>query len=659
MKTLSTYLKNDLINFFALLFYSSLKRSVLLLLLLCCSQVTYTQPPLDSLLRKVQYQNEDSLKAKLYYDIGVSYYYKDKGLFKTYIDSLYRLSRKINYSWGSGLAYSAYANYYRYLNDWDKMKFNLQKSDSICRRLGNESHLMFNKGLYALYYKQLGDYKKALKLNLEILYYYEQNGPKREEAKFLGGIAILLQQLERYKEAADYYKRSIRLRKEIKDFNGQSVALLNLGGMLAEQKKYSSAEPYLLESLRLQKAFNETLIIKTCQANLVHVYAETGRCMKSLKLAKECSAFYEKEGDTLNSLKIAFYQSIAYTNLKQYDKALSVLRAKHVWVKDNPDYSESEADLLWHYYKVYKAMGKMDVALEYFEEAKTLEDINKTMEVQHGVSQMKERYETEKKHRENEQLKKDNELKDLQISQRNYLVFGSILLLLLMGIIAFTTIRYNRLKAVKIAVEMEQRLLQSQMNPHFIFNVLHAIHTYMLKKDTEESGKLLTSFARLVRSILQHSSTDNISLSEELKWLKDYMRLQQLRFNNAFDYTIEIDDQISPDNLLLPPMLIQPFIENAIEHGFSELDKPGELHISYKKIGKEVEIRITDNGKGFSVDEPAHMKKEHESVAIQITEKRIILLNRRRKGAFKFEISSKPTEGTTVLFSIPYNTLFD
>ncbi|WP_341900682.1 histidine kinase [Fluviicola taffensis] len=659
MKTLSTYLKNDLINFSALLFYSPLKRTLLFLLLLCCSHVTYTQPPLDSLLRKIHYQNEDTLKAKLYYDIGRSYFAKDRGLFKTYTDSSFRLARKLKYSNGLGLVYAAYGFYYSLENDWEKVKFNLQKSDSIYEKLGNTSRIIRNKELYSNYYNYFREYDKALQNDLLILKYYEQNGPKTSEAKMLGSVALLLTYLQRYKEAEVYYKKSIALRKELKDLIGQSTALLNFGGMLAERGLYSRAEPYLEESLQLQKVLkNEQNTIMT-EANLAHVYAETGRPNKALRLVYGCRSFFEKYQDTTNLVAIAIYESIAFTKLKQYNEALRSLKSNHHWVKNQLPYRKVEADLLWQYYRVYKTMGKTDVALEYFEEAKALQDFTEEMSVQHGVSRMKEQFETEKKQRENEQLKKDNELKDLQISQRNYLVFGSILLLLLMGIIAFITIRYNRLKAGKVAVEMEQRLLQSQMNPHFIFNVLHAIHTFMLKKDTEESGKLLTSFARLVRSILQHSSTDNISLSEEMKWLKDYMRLQQLRFNNGFDYTIEIDDQISPDNLLLPPMLIQPFIENAIEHGFSELDKPGELHISYKKIGKEVEIRITDNGRGFSVDEPVRVKKEHESVAIQITEKRIFLLNKRRKGAFKFEISSKPSEGTTVLFSIPFNTLFD
>lgn len=648
-------------EFFRKQFRAEQRGRYLILCFLCAFAHAFNaQPPLDSLLRKVHYQQEDSIKAKLYYDIGVSYFYSDKALFRSYMDSVQRLSRRINYSKGIGLAYAAYGNYYMSLNDWDKMKYNLQKSDSIFRKLGNEqSRLMFSKGLYAHYYKLQGDYKKALQINLEILHYHEKNGPRSDEAKMLGAIAILLQQLERYKEAADYYKRSIRIRKEIKDFSGQSIASLNLGGMLAEQKQYTSAEPYLLEALRLQKDFQQEKVIKTAQANLAHVYAETGRSRKALELAKGCEAFYLGEMDTTNAVKISFYQCIAYMKQKQYDKALAVLNAKHNWIRNNRDYSELEADMLWHYYRVYKTMGKMEVALEYFEEAKELEDNNSSMEIQHGISRMKEQYETEKKQRENLQLRQENLLKDIKLSRLNYFIYGTVLLLLLMSVIAYTTVRYNRLKAEKIAVEMEQRLLQSQMNPHFIFNVLNAIHTYMLKKDTEESGKLLTSFARLVRSILQHSSTDHISLEEELKWLKDYMRLQQLRFSNAFDYTIEIDEQLSPDNLLLPPMLIQPFIENAIEHGFSELDKPGKLIISYKKVGKEVEISITDNGRGFSTDRPVNPKKEHESMAIQITEKRIQLLNKKRKGAFKFQIGSIPMKGTTVVFSIPYNTLFD
>lgn len=636
-----------------------LKRNLLLLAIVFLSFGAYTQVSLDSLLHQVSYQKEDTTKAKLYYDIAKSYFNKDRSMFKIYTDSMFRLSRKLKYSNGIGLSYAAYSFYYSYENDWEKVKFNLQKSDSVYEKLGKTAQIMRNKELYSVYYKYVGEYNKALQNDLQLLKYYERNGPKISEAKMLGAIALLLTQLERYKEAEVYYKKSIDLRKEMHDYLGESRALLNYGAMLAERGLFVRAEPYLVESIRLQKLMNDESNAVVSKANLVHVYAETGRSKKALDLAKECISAFTKDKDTANLVKMGIYESIAYTKLKQYNKAILALNTKHHFVKNQKHYRQLEADFLWQYYKVYKAMGKTDIALEYLEESKSLEDLSRDIRIQHGVSRAKEHYESAKKQQENLQLRRDNELKDLQISQRNYFVFGSILLIVLMCIIAFTTIRYNRLKNEKIAVEMEQRLLQTQMNPHFIFNVLHAIHTYMLRKDTHESGKLLTSFARLIRSILQHSSTDNIPLSEELNWLKDYIRLQQLRFTDSFKYSVEIDETISPDNMLLPPMLIQPFIENAIEHGFSGLDKPGKLTISYKKTGKEVEIRITDNGKGFSAENLTSTTKEHESAAVQITEKRIILLNKRRKGAFKFSISSVPAEGTSVYFSIPYKTLFD
>lgn len=634
-------------------------RSIVVVLFCIFASSSYAQPPLDSLLRKVRYQNDDTLKANLYYDIGMRYALKDRNVFKSYVDSLQRLSRKINYAKGTGMAYSAYGYYYCLEKEWPKMKAQLQKSDSIFDQLNETSRMITNKGTYTLYYSYHKDFDKELQLLLEILAYREKTNSKPEVAKTLGRIGVVMQQLQRYKEAKEYYLRSIRVREEIKDLSGKSLILTNLGGMLNQQKLFSEAEPYLLESLRIQETLKQHNVILTCQANLAHVYMETGKARKGVEMITETEAYYEKQKDTFNLVKLAIIKALGYTKLKQFDQALSVLKAKHSWIKGNPVYAIQEGNLLWEYYKVYKAMGKTDVALEYFEEANEMREQNDQLDVQHGISRMKEQYETEKKQRENEQLKRDNELKDLQIRQRNYLIFGSILLLLLISIIAFSAIRNSKLKAKNKAIEMEQRLLQSQMNPHFIFNVLHAIHTFMLKKDTEESGKLLTSFARLVRSILQHSSKDSIPLSEELNWLRDYIRLQQLRFTDSFNYTIEIDEQLSSDNVLLPPMLIQPFIENAIEHGFQESDKSGELHVSYKKVGEEVEIRISDNGNGFSEEDLVRGEKEHESVAVQITEKRINLLNKKRKGAFKFNISSKPKEGTIVLFSVPYHTLFD
>lgn len=633
--------------------------SIAVVVLVCLfGGLAYSQP--KELLKKLRYhQKEDTVKAKLYYEIARNSFGMDTRLYKAYTDSSFQLATKLKFSKQIALTHAAYGFYYTLTNEWKRTIYHLKKSDSIYKKLGNKFLIIKNQAYYTNYYKFIGDYDKALDNCLEILRYYDKNNIKPEKAALLGEIGILLHDLERIDEAEGYERKSLALFRELKNDMEVSRILLNLGSLLVEQKRYAEAESYLNESLEIQKNLNDEERIFACKLIMASLYSETNRPHKALKLANECDKFYEKYSDTINLVMSSMHKSRAYTILKQYDKAIEGLKLRHPLIKGNPRHLGLESNMQEEFFNVYIKMGNPEMAVKYLQGSKALFEANQDAEIQRAISRAREEYETEKKQEENRQLRRDNELKDLQISQRNYFIYGSILLILLIFGIAAIAVRNNRLKSEKATMEIEQRLLQTQMNPHFIFNVLHAIHTSMLKQDTEESGKLLTSFARLVRSILQHSSINNISLSEELNWLKDYIRLQQLRFGNSFNFTIEIDDQISPDNLLLPPMLIQPFIENAIEHGFSELDKPGELHISYKKTGKEVEIKISDNGKGFLVNEPIRVKKEHESVAIQITEKRIILLNKRRKGAFKFEIVSKPNEGTSVLFSIPYLTLFD
>ncbi|WP_343747464.1 histidine kinase [Fluviicola sp.] len=633
----------------------------LMTVVLCClfAGLAYSQP--KELLEQLRrHKKEDTVKAKLYYEIARNSFGLDTRLYKAYTDSSFRLASRLKFSQQIALTHSAYGFYYSLTNEWGKTMYHLKKSDSIYKRLGDTFRIIKNQNYYTNYYKFIGDYDKALKNCLEILRYYDKHHIKPEKAALLGEIGGLLDDLGREEEAEIYYRRAIDLFKELKNDMEISRILLNIGGLMAGQKRYAEAESYLNKSLDIQKKLKDEERIFACKLNLAFIYSETNRPQKAVQLVMECDAFYEKYADTVRLVMTAMYKSTAYRGLKQYDKAIAALSLRYPLIKGNPRHLGLESNFQREFYQVYKTMGNTDLALKYLEGSNALFAANQDAEIQRAISRAREEYETEKKQEENKRLKKENELKDLQISQRNYLVYGSILLLILISIIAVIIVRNNRLKAQKATMKMEQRLLQSQMNPHFTFNVLNAIHNHMLKRDTEESGTLLTSFARLVRSVLQHSSKDTIPLTEELNWLKDYIRLQQSRFTNSFNYVIEIDDELSPDNVLLPPMLIQPFIENAIEHGFTESDKSGELRISYKKTEKEqLEIRITDNGKGFSTENAVSEKKGHESMALQITEKRIHLLNKRRKGAFKFEIASKPSEGTTVLFSIPYRTLFD
>ena len=144
---------------------------------------------------------------------------------------------------------------------------------------------------------------------------------------------------------------------------------------------------------------------------------------------------------------------------------------------------------------------------------------------------------------------------------------------------------------------MQQRLLRSQMNPHFTYNTLYAIQNH-IKTDQDGAVKYLLKFSRLLRLILENSMQNYVALESELESLKKYMDLQLLRFPRKFTYDVQLNDLEEDELLFIPPMLMQPFVENSIEHGFHNMDDQGTISISLTRKKKFLECKIEDNGQG-------------------------------------------------------------
>ena len=192
------------------------------------------------------------------------------------------------------------------------------------------------------------------------------------------------------------------------------------------------------------------------------------------------------------------------------------------------------------------------------------------------------------------------------------------------------------------------------MNPHFIFNALTSIQSYVYKNEPREAGKYLSSFAKLMRSILDNSKANYVSLNQEIEWLNNYVNLQILRFENEVNYHLEIDKNIDLDNTKIPPMLTQPFIENAFEHGFRNLKYRGEITVSFSKNElNRLLVCVEDNGAGFQSDGMELKKSEHKSMAISITKERLKQLNKSTRKPIALTVHSVPNVGTKVEFEIP------
>lgn len=207
--------------------------------------------------------------------------------------------------------------------------------------------------------------------------------------------------------------------------------------------------------------------------------------------------------------------------------------------------------------------------------------------------------------------------------------------------------------------EMEMRVIKAQMNPHFIFNSLNSIQQFILANENDKAQIYLSKFARLIRKLLESNMKENILLSDEVELLKKYLEIESLRFNNAFNYDIYIDDKINSKNLFIPHFLIQPFVENAIWHGL--LPKKGEknLNVKFSLISENIlSCIIEDNGVGRkkSIHEPEIAEKK--SLAINFIRQRLEFLGKVHHNSFGVHITDKVNTdgknyGTKVEITLP------
>ncbi len=234
----------------------------------------------------------------------------------------------------------------------------------------------------------------------------------------------------------------------------------------------------------------------------------------------------------------------------------------------------------------------------------------------------------------------------------------AITLIVVGGLAAYAYTYIRQLNAARLNVELEQRLLISQMNPHFIFNSLSAIQSFMYRNQPEVAGNYLSSFSRLVRLILENSRSASITIKQEVQTLELYLSLQKLRFPNKFDYSIDVDPSLIVSAQQLPPMLAQPFIENSIEHGIMHMDGKGYIQVQILSEGGNLKIIVEDNGVGVEKSKEINRSKRfsHTSYATSITQERIKGYSKRNQRGAEVKIinlTEQGKQGTRVEITIP------
>ncbi|MCY1523813.1 Histidine kinase [compost metagenome] len=202
---------------------------------------------------------------------------------------------------------------------------------------------------------------------------------------------------------------------------------------------------------------------------------------------------------------------------------------------------------------------------------------------------------------------------------------------------------------------LEQRALQAMMNPHFVFNVMNSIQHYIHTSNTSSANKILTGFARLIRKNLEICTKSYVNLEEEIDYLNLYLSLEKNRFGDKFNYRLEVAPGIDREESLIPSMLLQPYIENAIWHGIMPKEEGGEVFIQIDRQEENyLQINIIDNGIG--IENALQQKKSgHQSKGMDLTRERINLLNKIEAKPIHLHIKQNGKSGTTVTILVPLN----
>lgn len=495
----------------------------------------------------------------------------------------------------------------------------LPKLANYTREIGQSQLLIFNLVEAEKYFKQSIDYSRRLNDNHQLALAYSNLGTVYKERKL-------------YTKAIQLNEKAIILLEKIKDYNGLGDARNNLGIIYKEQQKYELASQNFNQALVLYESTNN-------KERIAGVYHNVGSVFKQQK----------KYLIALNYLN----RSIAIR--KQFGSKNQIFYTYRI-VSD-----------------VYKEIGEKELALKYIDMYISFLDSNTSLQKSTKIAELSELYRSEQRERlialQADSIERQKQERNwtstklentiLKNRQKSYVIVGFILLTIIGVIILFYRLKQNRIKQQQKEAEMLQTLLRSQMNPHFIFNSMSVIQSYIYDNDIKNSSKFLVSFSRLIRLILENSSKEFISIETEMEILQKYLETQKLRFEERFEYFVEVSDDLVEDKALIPPMITQPFIENAIEHGQLHTIDGGYIRVIFSKNIKDnmLHVEIIDNGIGRKASISNQKSQAHRSMAISITNERIKNLNYKYKsmGSLIIEDFDKNLEtGTKVLISLPY-----
>lgn len=477
-------------------------------------------------------------------------------------------------------------------------------------------------------YHNLGDYEKAIEqynFSMEIASAHDNNWGICYATNNIGTIYEEWFKLEL---ALEYYNKTLELAKELDDDNYICVSLQNIGVAHRKLGNYDLAIEFLEKSLIINEQIGTTEGIYNSYINRGEIYQNQKKYDMAIIDFKKAMEVSTNESNDQNISESALKLGIVYSQTGNYKRAEEMLNyALSVANElDDPNIQKEVFNALSDFYSKNNDFKK---AYKYHVNYTILKDTIFNRDSRHEISEMETLYELDKK-------EKEIEISSLKIKQqqtRLYYIISGIVLLIILSYLLFNRYKLKqkqvRMELEKKSIEFEQRLLRTQMNPHFIFNSLNSINSFITDNNSDSAQIFLSKFARLMRYILENSRKTMVPIEDEIATLELNLELEQLRFDNRFDFKIGIDKSVDQENTYIPPMLLQPFVENAILHGVAGLETRGLISIKMIPKNKVMLCSVEDNGVGRQKameNKSMKSKSKHRSLGMQVTQERLDIL---------------------------------
>lgn len=598
-----------------------------------------------------------------WYSIGLCYYFQsDYTTALKYFKKAHDLATQINDQPTLASALNGLASTYADLSQYERAVEAYKQGVKVYAKLNDRRGIAGCYNNMGTVCDDQGNYPQAAEYYHKAMVIHQEIGYKAGVSKCLNNLGVVYKKQLDYDKALEHFKQSLELGKELKDERNIAKCLNNIGLMYEKKKEHKKAIACMKEAFRISEKIGDRHFSTHPLMNLADISLST----KKPDLAYE---YYQKALGIKQAIKDQKGIGLVYLGMgdvhlynKAYPKALAkILKAKAI--ADKYQIKDQQKEVHEALAEVYSALGQYQKAYENHVAYKKLYDEIFNEKNTKKITRLEYQYKYQKEltlasKRELHLTKKvEASNKNLAQSQRQTLlaVIGFLVFLLCAGlVIVWLILRANKLERKR--AQVEQKLLRSQMTPHFIFNSLSILQGIILNKEYKKAIHYLSKFSRLLRNVLENSRDKIVSLDNELKVIENYLVVQNLGASQPYDYSINLDQHIDPKSILIPPMMIQPFVENAIEHGFVGKKTNKQIKVNIGFDNEALTCAVVDNGVGIS-EKLLPQNEEKKSLATTITTERLKIFAKEFKVKTAIDIQNRTAfneEGTIVTLVLPY-----